>query len=58
MRVAMAMLAFAMTPVAAERDYRFAASGTRRFVYSTRSPDSGATPGWSVEWEERTLKLG
>lgn len=35
----------------------FAANGTRRFVYSTPSPDSGATPGWSVEWGERTLRL-
>ena len=34
-----------------------AAGGTNRFLYSTRSPDSGAAPAWSIECGEQKLRL-
>jgi len=34
-----------------------AAGGTNRFLYLTRSPDSGAASGWSIECGERNLRL-
>lgn len=36
---------------------RFTTSGTNRFVYSRRSSDGGAMPGWSVDCDERALRL-